>query len=56
MSHKPEVEFYQELGGDWRWRVRAANGDIVADSSEGYRNRLDCVNGYRTAQSADSAD
>ena len=49
---KPETEFYQGLDGDWRWRVRAANGNILADSSEGYTNRLDCVQGYQAAQEA----
>lgn len=29
------------LGGDWRWRLRAANGETIA-SGEGYRNRADC--------------
>ena len=51
---KPEVEFYESLDGDWRWRVRAANGHILADSGEGYKNRLDCVLGYQAAQTAET--
>lgn len=45
-------EFYQDGSGEWRWRRRAAgNGLIVGASTEGYRNRTDCVanarrNGY----------
>jgi uncharacterized protein len=27
----------------WRWRLRAANGEIIA-SGQGYRRRIDCVN------------
>jgi hypothetical protein len=27
---------------DWRWRIRAENGQIVGASSEGYRRRFDC--------------
>jgi uncharacterized protein YegP (UPF0339 family) len=26
----------------WRWRLRAANGRIIAESGEGYHNRADC--------------
>ena len=45
------LEFYREavdLGseyapGDWRWRYVAANGHILAVSSEGYRRRIDAV-------------
>lgn len=38
MSAKLEkVEFYQDRKGQWRWRFRAINGKILADSAEGYR-------------------
>lgn len=29
-------EVYQDRAGEWRWRLRAGNGQIVADSGEGY--------------------
>lgn len=36
----------QGLGGsDWRWRLRADNGLIIATSGEGYRNKSDCLHG-----------
>ena len=38
-------EFYRGADGDWRWRVRAANGKITADSAEGYRNLKDAKRG-----------
>lgn len=38
-------ELYREAGGDWRWRLRTRNGNVVADSAEGYRNRDDCERG-----------
>ena len=43
--------FYQDKNDEWRWRRTAPNGDIVAASTEGYKNRADCVanarrNGY----------
>ena len=47
------LEFYREtspvnfgdtrLKLDWRWRYVAANGNILAVSSEGYRRRIDAV-------------
>jgi len=27
---------YQDLKGEWRWRLVADNGRIMADSAEGY--------------------
>ena len=30
---------YQEANGDWRWRLVAENGNIVADSGEGYKHK-----------------
>lgn len=39
-----EVELYEDLRGEWRWRLLAENGRIVADSSEGY-TRKDAARG-----------
>lgn len=36
-------EIYRDEKGEFRWRVRATNGRIVADSAEGYANRTDCA-------------
>jgi uncharacterized protein len=33
----------QDNVGEWRWRLRAANKRILADSGEGYRNKADCL-------------
>ncbi len=30
------VEVYEDSAGMWRWRLRAKNGRIVAESGEGY--------------------
>lgn len=35
-------EFYKDHAGEWRWRITAANGNILAVSSEGYHNSEDC--------------
>ena len=36
---------YKDNAGEFRWRFRANNNEIVADSSEGYRNKADCRHG-----------
>jgi uncharacterized protein YegP (UPF0339 family) len=41
------VELYVDKGSDWRWRVRAPNGRIVADSSEGYSSKQHALEGLK---------
>jgi len=45
---RPHYELYRDASvhRDWRWRLRAANGRIVADSGEGYTSRRAAVNAY----------
>lgn len=38
-------ELYRDASGHWRWRLRVQNGNIVADSAEGYARREDCEHG-----------
>jgi uncharacterized protein YegP (UPF0339 family) len=42
-----EFEVYKDEDNpqDFRWRFRANNGEIIADSSEGYIDRDDCEHG-----------
>ena len=30
------------LSQQWRWRLVAGNGEIIADSAEGYVSKFDC--------------
>ncbi|MBY6346332.1 DUF1508 domain-containing protein [Providencia rettgeri] len=30
---------YKDKGGEWRWRFKAANGNIICVSSEGYSSK-----------------
>jgi uncharacterized protein YegP (UPF0339 family) len=32
-------ELYQDKGGEFRWRLRAKNNEVVAQSSEGYSDK-----------------
>lgn len=34
---------YQDRANQWRWRLFAGNNRIIADSSEGYHNKQDCL-------------
>jgi uncharacterized protein YegP (UPF0339 family) len=36
------IEIYRDAAGEHRWRFVASNGKIMADSSEGYRRKVDC--------------
>ena len=40
-----KVEFYQDKKGGWRWRVQAANGEIVA-TGEAHNSRADAERAY----------
>lgn len=35
---------YKDKSDEWRWRFRADNDKIIADSGEGYVNKQDCRN------------
>lgn len=38
-----KFEAYQDAAGEWRWRLKAKNGRVVADSAEGYKTRTRCI-------------
>ncbi|MCO7398307.1 DUF1508 domain-containing protein [Stenotrophomonas maltophilia] len=42
---------YKDTANEFRWRLYAQNGRVVADSGEGYKNRADCVHGARLVAS-----
>lgn len=35
-------QIYKDKKGEFRWRLRASNGKIVADSGEGYSDENAC--------------
>lgn len=37
------IDIYRDSAGEWRWRRTHPNGNILSQSSEGYRRRIDCV-------------
>jgi uncharacterized protein YegP (UPF0339 family) len=44
MPEQDKWEFYKDAQGEWRWRRTASNGKIVGASTQGYKNKVDCVN------------
>jgi uncharacterized protein YegP (UPF0339 family) len=41
-------ELFEDAGGDFRWRLRHRNGQILADSSEGYTDRSSARDGIES--------
>lgn len=41
-GEKDKFEVYQDKRGEWRWRRKATNGNIVGAACEGYKARADC--------------
>ena len=48
-------ELYKDHQGEWRWRLRTANGNVVADSAEGYVHRHDCERGIEVVKGSAAA-
>jgi len=38
---KDKTIIYQDRSGEWRWKRVAGNGEIIADSGEGYTRLSD---------------
>ena len=39
MSKQPKFHIYEDDEGDWRWRLKSANGRKISDSAEGYSSK-----------------
>ena len=48
MKH-PKFEMYQDKAGEYRFRLKATNGQIIA-VSEGYVAKASCINGIESVQ------
>lgn len=46
----PRFELYIDKAMEWRWRYRASNYKIIADSGEGYKNYSDAEYAVRLMQ------
>lgn len=41
-----KFQLFKDKAGEWRWRIVHDNGNIMADSSEGYKNKADCISAF----------
>lgn len=48
MTH-PKFEMYQDKAGEFRFRLKARNGEIIG-VSEGYTSKANCVNGVESVK------
>jgi uncharacterized protein len=48
-------QVYEDDAGDWRWRLKADNGNILADSGEGYVRKTDCYAGIAKVKASEGA-
>ena len=46
---------YKDVAGYWRWTLYAANNRKIADSGEGYANKIDAIAGINLVKSTNSA-
>jgi uncharacterized protein YegP (UPF0339 family) len=43
-------ELYKDKAGEYRWRLRHENGNIIADSGEGYSTKANAENGIQSVK------
>src|SRR5262249_50490237 len=48
-------EIYKDRKEEFRWRLKAANGNIMATSGEGYKAKEDCKKGIEAIQKGAAA-
>jgi uncharacterized protein YegP (UPF0339 family) len=47
---KLKFEIYQDAAKEYRWRLKAANGEILGTSGQGYKAKGDCQKGVARIQ------
>jgi hypothetical protein len=52
MPREPRFELYQDRADEWRWRLVVANGNIIADSGEGYTSKQGAKRGIESVKSS----
>ena len=45
----PKFELYQDKAGEYRFRLKAKNGEVIA-TSEGYKTKASCENGIASVK------
>ena len=52
MSNRATFEVFQDTSDEWRWRLVAANGNIIADSGEGYQSKQGAQRGIESVKNS----
>tara|TARA_B100001778_G_scaffold330827_1_gene334004 strand:- start:28166 stop:28435 length:270 start_codon:yes stop_codon:yes gene_type:complete len=47
-------ELYRDASDEYRWRLKARNGRVIATSGEGYVNKADAEHGMNLVKNASS--
>jgi uncharacterized protein YegP (UPF0339 family) len=47
-----KFHIYKDYKGEWRWRLKAANGRVLADSGESYTTKQACHEGVELVRGA----
>ena len=50
-----KYQLYKDSRQEYRWRLKADNGKIIADSGEGYKAKSDAQHGIDLVKSSKSA-
>jgi len=48
----PTLEYYTDKKGEYRWRLKAGNGKIIANSGEGYKTKAGVEKAAGTVEQA----
>ena len=51
----PKYQIYKDAAGKFRFRLKAANGEIIAEG-EGYESKEGCLNGIKVVRSSCDAE
>src|SRR4051812_47870252 len=43
-------EVYQDKAGEWRWRLRTKNTQVIATSGAGYKEKRSCLDGIESVK------
>ena len=50
-----KFELFKDAKEEYRWRLKAANGQVLATGGQGYKAKADCVHGIEVVQQAGDA-
>jgi uncharacterized protein len=43
-------EVYKDRSGEFRWRLRHSNGNVIANGGEGYKSKRSALNGIESVK------